>query len=285
MYNTDELNETDMILKALGKSAPVKAEKPKKRIMKEMDPDDLAPNDGLFFGFIDKEEQRKLKKSKTPVKKWNNLDFVRYLDSILKLHDLRLERLSVIDSQAIGLLYDKFVPALKDKMSPDILKDYIDWWVSCYASNMHGRKIYVASISQDFLIERFLTRFELEDTLGIRGNKVQAVAEKSSKDSTPITDAQLYKLGGLSMLLMSRGIVHAHNLLKPSDNNVIMRIAETLKKMSKEVVIEVLETTKNLSPYPISQVVDFMSMSKMALDFYGITKKYETVKYRSYFKD
>lgn len=239
--------------------------------MHEIDPDPTVFGKDAIWGLAEK--MKKKPKRTVPVNRWSNIEFARYLDSILKVHSLHLERLSPKESEAVAGIHDKLVRILNDKMTPQVLKDYFDWWVSCYAQSMHGRKIYVASLSQDYMIERFTQRYNAD------GEKPQTGEVKKNETAT---DEQIYKLGGLSMLLMSRGVVNSYKLLK-NDQNIIVRISETMRKLSKEVVTEIVDTTINLGPYPSSDKVDFLSISKPSLDYHGV-KKFHSLNYQRYFE-
>lgn len=261
------MDETELILRAIAKSAPIK---PKKRIMHEIDPDPTVFGKDAIWALAEK--MKKKPKRSVPLNRWSNIEFARYLDSILKVHGLHLERLSPKESDAVAGIHDKLVLILNDKMNPQVLKDYFDWWVSCYAQSMHGRKIYVASLSQDYMITRFTERYNADT------RKPQTEIKKNEN----VSDEQIYKLGGLSMLLMSRGVVNSYKLLK-NDSNTIVRISETMRKLSKEVVTEIVDTTINLGPYSESDKVDFLSISKPSLDYHGV-KKFQSLNYQRYFE-
>lgn len=259
-----EINE--LILEAIKKGSPMKQKKLKSQ---EVEPDLFPVESDAIWNM-----GQKLKKVKEfkKVEQWSNTDFLKHFKKLLSPHGLKLEPVSPKEINSIKTLYDKLVSRIKDNMNSGILKEYLDWWVACYASSSGREIININYISQDFLVDRFVNRFDL----------LENVSSSKVKDEKPVvSDEQIYQLGGLPMLLISRGIVISYNLLQ-KENGIILRISNTMRELTKESVAEVIESTLRLAPYPQSHKIDFVSVAKQSIDYHGL-KGFNSLQYDKYF--
>lgn len=228
-----------------------------------------------------KKKQESFKRK--PIDDWTNVDFLRYLDYMLKEFGVaRAKGNTRRDSDKINLLYDKLVKQLSVPMSNSILREFVEWWCSIWAPRLTGEEFQLGLLVQDYQISRFVSRYKKEDIIKEVPDdllKSQAIDEPST-----INDDSIYDLGGLSLLLMKRGLVVGCRILKRRGvPNVDQMIQETIGQFNKEVLVNVLKITLQGTPYPESDRVDFISFATSALNRFGLTE-YTQVPYRAYFR-
>jgi len=268
------MNERDLILRALRKSPPPVCHK---MVMQEIEPSiDEGPD--AITALAKKQSRKHKTESKSKRKKlsqWTSSDFLRYINKMLSVHDLRLESTNIRDRDNINRLYDVFAKQLQDKMSNVVLKEYLDWWISSYSPFMHDYHIYATTFLRDDLIGKFLSRYKVSN---------KEVQESELKPDTSVSEDVLYEMGGLQMLLMSRGIVSSYRVLKSRNTlNPFLKISSTLRDFSKDIVRKTMEITLGLSPYNNDDIIDFISVAQPALDFYGL-REFSNISYQGYFK-
>jgi len=103
-------------------------------------------------------------------------------------------------------------------------------------------------------------------------------------EDTKVDQETLLKMGGLSMVLCSSGIVLTCSLLsKNGEKNVFSKISSELRGLSEGAVRQSIESTLKNAPYPVDQSIDFISIARSAIEFHGL-KDYKNISYRDYFK-
>ena len=230
---------------------------------------------------IDRWVKRKKKqesfKSKQ-VDEWTNVDFLHYLDFMLKEFGVsRAKGNTRRDSDKINQLHDRLVKQLTVEMNNSILKEFLEWWSSIWAPRLTGSEFHLNLLIQEYQIIRFASRYKKEVETPV------IIEQKTSKPNT-ISDDNVYNLGGLSLLLMKRGLVVGYRLLKSkgiSDAMSVSMIQKTIGQFSKEILINVLKITLQKS-YPKKDKVDFISMTASALNRFGLTE-YSQISYGTYF--
>ncbi len=266
------MNERDLILKALQQASPHRR---CRMVVREIEPSIDAGPDAIT-ALATKQSRKRKAVSRSKMKKlseWNGSDFLRYINEMLSVHDLRLESTNVRDRDNVNRLYDILAKQLQEKMSNVVLKEYFDWWISSYGPFMHDYQIYAATFLRDDLVSKFLKRYEAPDA----PKPVQPVDSDVSEDV-------LYEMGGLQMLLMSRGIVSSYRVLRSKNTlNPFGKISSTLRDFSKDVVRKTMKITLELSPYNDDDTIDFVSVARPALDFHGL-KEFLNISYQGCFK-
>ncbi len=267
----ETVDETQMILNAMSQSSPRKRSKK----MDEVEPDLFCARKDDPIWKLSESMARKKKHARKPLREWTSADLLKHLNEILSIHDLRLERAAARDREVMSSLYDQFVDCLPE-MSNKVMKDYLEWWVSCYAPTMHDREIYVNLLTQENYLKKFLQRYNVTPT---------TTAPTQERPAPGVDDATLYKMGGLPMLLVSKGIVVSCRLLERLDEkDIFIRISKALRELPKNVLMDVMETTASGSPYDPSDEVDFVSLARPALSFYGLNN-YLKLQYKQHFRD
>ena len=213
---------------------------------------------------------------------WTNVDFLHYLDFMLKEFGVvRAKENTRRDSDKINHLHDRLVKQLAVKMNNSILKEYLEWWCSIWAPRLTGSEFHLGLLIQGYQVARFSNRYKPEDVI-----EVVPVIPKQIETST-INDDSIYDLGGLSLLLMKRGLVAGSRILRKrgiSDAMSFSLIQKTVGQFNKEVLARVLKITLQESPYPESDKVDFISLAMSALNRFGLTE-YTQVLHGAYFKE
>lgn len=212
-------------------------------------------------------ENRRKRKNR-PIKDWTNSDFVVFANDLLKHYDIFL--LNNCPDQ-IAHLYDTLARCLRERMSNDILKKYIEWWSGCFASAQTESELYIQCLRNEKYIRMFLDQF-LRDAPD-QTEKVEA------------DDDTLFSAGGLPMVLMSKGIVAGCRVLRDrGEKNVFTKVSKALKELSGKMLESSLNITISSAPYPNSDKVDFISIAKPAIDYHGI-KGYLELRSSDYFED
>lgn len=221
--------------------------------------------------------QRREKQKRKPIAEWSSKDFYILALDILKTQKMYFHSSGIIALNEFAGLYDKFVERLGPKMECRILKEYIEWWCSVYLPQKTSQKVYVQDFGRDNCIDRYLKYVNLTA-------EVTESPEPVKSDPSNVPEDEVYKTGGLPMLLMSRGIVVAYRvLLKNKVSSPMIKITSELRKMSRDMFIRSLETTLASGPYPDRDRVDFISLSRSVIEMYKLEKKYMSVDYKGYF--
>ncbi len=185
---------------------------------------------------------------------WANVDFLRYLDYMLKdfgvvRHVGNTQR----DSDQLNQIYDLMAKSMHSKMNNLVLRDYIDWWCSIWAPRLTGTGLWLSNLKQLHLIQRFLSRYEPED-----------VTEQSD-----VKEEEIYNLGGLSMLLMKKGIVDSYVWITERTSNPRQDIQQELERFNGDVLAQIMELTIRNSPYS-GERLDFVSLASKSLHKHGL---------------
>ncbi len=260
----------------------INAIKQKKQNTPEVDFDFPGPD--AIEKWVKRKKRQESFKGKS-VDDWTNVDFLRYLDFMLKEFGVaRAKGNTRRDSDKINLLYDKLVKQLSVPMSNSILREFVEWWCSIWAPRLTGEEFQLGLLIQDYQVNRFASRYQKEEV-------VEAVpaAPKPQEISQPstINDDSIYDLGGLSLLLIKRGLVVGYRVLKrkgTSDALSTHMIQKAVMKFSSAILASVLNVTLKESPYPESDKVDFISLASSALNRCGLTE-YTQIPYGAYFKE
>ncbi len=255
-----------MILQALKSVPPT----PKNRkSIKDIEPDIFDSSNDVIWRAGQKQARRD-RASRKPIDQWNSMDYMRFVDKLLRVYDLTLERFGFNDKNMMTKLYDLFVDRLDYKMNNMVLKDYLEWWVNCHATGMYGRNISVYTFMKPFYFEKFLTRFKTDNP------------KKDISDEI-ISDDSLYNLGGLSILIVTKGIVLAHDFLrKKSVEDREEQIKSALQSFSKGVLCETLRITTENAPYYKEQSINFLRLASEALKSHSI-KQFDSIQYAECF--
>lgn len=270
------MNETELILGAIQKSAPPKR---RRKVMREFEPSPVEENDTVLRDLANKQVKRRKTTSQRKRKsiiQWSNTDFIKYLSEMLSVHGLRLSSTGVRDRDNISRVYDAMAERLQEEMSNAILKTYFEWWVSSYGPFLTNEPIYTGTFAADHLIEKFLSRYDY--------TKQEAPKVTVKEEAMEIDEYTLYDLGGLPMVLTSKGLVVTYKVLREKKiDDIFSKISSALRDLSKDAVCTTMENTFKGAPYKEGDKVDFISVSRRALEFHGL-KKYKKISYQDYFK-
>lgn len=264
------MTETELILEAISTGIVNRVVKKKLKIQEF----DSSPAD--YDPVIRKLAKKLPSNKKKSIRQWSNTDFLRYIKTGIESQGLIFETAGLRDRDTVGKIYDNMVIYLQDKMDNHVLKNYFDWWVSERARLVKQQIIYTSMICSDVSIETFMKQFYKEEPrLSISTPPVE------NKD-TPTDYESLYNLGGLSMILLSGGIVVTYNLLKSkNEDRFISKISNALKSMNKDTLVKVMDITLK-NKYTNNQVVDFMSIAQPSLRYHKISK-YVKTNYKEFF--
>ncbi len=130
-------------------------------------------------------------------------------------------------------------------------------------------------------IEKFIAAYDVEST--------SACVLDTEKDdegaSVDLSDHALFELGGLPMLLMTEGIVIAYKVLQErNESGVYQKLSVALRGLTRDAIEKVLDITLSKKPYNSKYAIDFISIAKPALEYYGI-KGYADAKYEECFEN
>lgn len=217
------------------------------------------------------------------VEDWTNTDFLRYLDFMLKdFGASRVKENVRRDSDRINHLHDQIAKRLiSATMSNSILKEYLEWWCSIWAPRLTGGEFHLNLLRQDYQVNRFTNRYNAQRET-IAAPPVEPKVESSA--SLDVNDEDIYDLGGASLLLMKRGIVICHRILKQRGvTNPDQVMKETLEHFNKEVLMKVMIITLQHSPYPMADKVDFISIASSVLNQHGLSE-YSLLSYEAHFR-
>ena len=130
-------------------------------------------------------------------------------------------------------------------------------------------------------VEKFIAAYDIEATPCVLDSK----KEEDEGASVDLSDHTLFELGGLPMLLMTEGVVVAYKVLQErNESGVYQKLSVALRGLTRDAVDKVLAITLSKKPYNSKYAIDFISVAKPALEYYGI-KDYADVKYREYFEN
>jgi len=267
------MNERDLILSAIKQAPPTRR---RRKRLQELDPPlfDDAPD--AISGIIKKNEKKRAlenKRKNRPISQWTNTDFLRYLDDSIRHFGLHLFSRNARDKDTVGKIYDTMASQLQDLMDNKVFKEFFDWWVSSYASCVGQQEIHINRFLDKKLIQTFLSRFEIPHKEQNKKN------EQKELDETTI-----FNMGGLSMLLVSKGIVLTYKFLRQQEHSYIFtKISNALRDLSKNSVKQSIQATLSHSPYNEEDKIDFVAVARDALIFHGL-KEYLKMSYQEYFK-
>lgn len=273
------MTETQMILDAL-RQAPAK--RAKHRVTKEIEPDPMVSEGSDAILKLAKKRSSRPRREKH-LSEWTSQDFIKYFAKSLDQMGLSLDQgMSMRDGDWLLRVHDRIVDHFPQVQSNKLLRDYIDWWLGTSA-RLQRSSIYVGLLAQDRYVEQFVKKYGNPGALLMP----QQVPQVKAVDDQPaaVDDETLYEMGGLSMLVMSRGIVHGYRMLiSRKESNVLTRISTVLRGFSKDVLISTIKTTIQNGPYAKSDAVDFISVARAALKYHGI-KEFDNTDYRNHFKE
>lgn len=275
-YNIS-MNETQLILNALQMPSPKKRTK---LVMKELHPcDEVADPENKVIEELVRKQVRRRKSEKRNLKKsildWTSTDFIRHVEKMLSSYGLTLQISLVRDRNTIARINDLLVKKLGDSMSNLILKDYLEWWVSVNAPFLHDT-VYLGALASETTVGKFTLRIP-------SSQQIEPEDQKIVKE-TKVDPEMLLKMGGLSMVLCSSGIVLTCSLLsKKGEKNVFSKVSSELRGLSEGAVRQSIESTLKNAPYSLDQSIDFISIARSAIEFHGL-KDYKNISYRDYFK-
>lgn len=210
-------------------------------------------------------------------KDWNNIDFLNYIDFLLKEFGTARTQTNVrCDSDAVNKLHDELARHLADCMSNEILKEYIEWWCSIWAIKLAVNSFRLRSLINPEHIRRFSSRYkETEPTLP---GKVVESPQKSKDDEA------IYDFGNLPLLLMNRGIVISIMLLRRKNvTDPVSEIQRELSTFASSALVKVMNVTTENAPYHKSLTVDFLQIAKPFLAKHSIGD-FEAIQISNYFK-
>lgn len=268
------MEERELILNAI---------KQKKKNTPEVDFD--FPEPDAIEKWVKRKKKLESFKSK-PTEKWGNVEFLRYLDYMLKEFGVvRAQNNTRRDSDKINHLYDRLVKRIPE-MSNHILKEFIEWWCSIWAPRLTGSEFHLGLLIQDYQVSRFANRYK-NAVPAVPVPVLVPVLVPVEQPACTVDDDSIYDLGGLSLLLMKRGFVVGWRVLKRKgmgDALASYAMQKITGKFNSEILVNVLKITLQGSPYPASDKVDFISLIKPALNQRGLTG-HAQVPYGAYFKE
>ncbi len=266
------MDDKTLILNALQAGSPPKRRRKKISPIFE-DSMDVGP-DAIYKP---KRVRQSRPKPERSIEDWKGSDFVNYFSKCLSQFGLSIET-NLRDSDWVMKVYDILVDEFGGHMNNYVLRDYIDWWVGTHASTQPGREIGVFSINKDYDIRRFVKHYAL------RAGKPQG---KKARDEpkVEISADEMYKLSGLTMVLMEFGIAESYRVMvDKGDTAIYARISDALKNCSKDAVVRILDCTMSRRYNP-KYVVDFMSVARPALKFHRLEKQFDHIDYKKYFTE
>ncbi len=256
------------------------------RIIKQMDERSLiinaikngTPEDSISFpgpdAILDLAKKRKRRESfkQKSCGVWNNADFLRYIDFTMKEFGVsRIMGNIRRDGDYINQLYDRMVKKIGDQMSNEILRSYIDWWISIWAPRLTGSGFHLKNLLDDKHINRFFQRYrEME-------------IESPSNDQISEDDLMIFELGGLPLLAIKRGLVIGYHVATGKLPEPQRALQAVLGDLSREMLIAVVKATIQNAPYPKSCEIDFLGITAPFLKQENIVE-FDNVSSESYFK-
>ncbi len=262
-------NENNLILKAMLMASPVPANK-KRKVQKRIEPS--------IYGAETVPGLKPHKPRKPPrhyVSNWKPIDFLRHLNKNLSVYGMELETVGMRDSEWMNKLHDDLLRVFQEQMCNRILRDYLDWWCGTYAQYKTDKDIYVNMLSNEKDIHRFFrekTGGQSADTPNVSSAQKEDVVDQSETLSSE-----------LQTLLIEQGIVVAYLTLKKRNQTAIFtQLSAALKELSKRLLEQSMRVTLRGS-YEGQDKIDFISLARPALDYYGLSKKFQSIDYQDYF--
>lgn len=271
------MNENDMILRAMAKPSPVKVPS---KVQKKLFPSAFENKDDPLYKLVETKPIKK--KKKKYISEWVASDFIRHLEQNLLLYGIVLEtsninpdKTGIRDSSWMNKLYDKLVDKLQNEMNNHVLREYIDWWCGSFARFKTGQQLYISSISSDSDISNFVEIKQHKHTL-------KPVEEVITSDEN-ISPMDVYKKFGINRLLIEKGIVDSYKVMSEvGQSAVFSQISSALCTFSKSIFERVMSVTMSKT-YSMKDTVDFISISRRTIKFYGLDKKYGKINYKEFF--
>jgi len=222
--------------------------------------------DDAISRLVKKKKRQERYKTKSCLQ-WGNLEFLQYLDSMLKDYGvIRHVSSTCRDLDQVNNLYDLLVKKIGSKMNNLVLREYMEWWCSIKAPRLTGSGMWLSHMIKQQPISRFSSRFVQQDI----------------KDSERyISNKEIYDAGGLSMLLTKRGIVVSYRMMESLNKNPSQEIQETLERFQESTLSKTIKSTISNSPYNCSSI-DFVSIVRPYLLKYGL-KEFANLDYKKYF--
>lgn len=182
----------------------------------------------------------KKKKLSSDISSYNSSDWFEYLKITLKEFGVMIEStIPTVIHREIAEIYDNLVEHQTDRIGNDLLKDYLDWWISTNAHKYATRSITLRYFNNLDKIKTFIN--------GLNHGKELIIAKP---EKSVINLTQIEKLGATA-LLINYGIVTTYYSLikKINPKEAENEIKKTLEGFSKNMIIKVLTKTKENSPY------------------------------------
>jgi len=223
---------------------------------------DMFPIPSIFDFSKDQTDFVKKAKKKRPtnLSKWTNDDFLRYVKE--KSNDSAVRSSAYDKSQLIRLrdyLTSNYELVKKDDIISDneLLKKFLDWWVSAYESYFKEKNIKISSDS--FCREKPVREFFKTSAWIVKKDAdVMRVAIKKIKPRK-MSYYNLYTAGGLGKLIYEAGIVDSCYFLKKemskSDAQITREIRKSLMTTHEATFSFIVEKTFKKAPY--SQAKEF----------------------------
>lgn len=269
-------DETNLILHAMHSPRPaIKVNS--YPVTPEIDPSPLLDHDPIIANITKKNKKSAVKRK--PMSRWDGYDFFKYLKDNISVHGIQIIPSRVRASELIRQSYDIFVTKMGSIMTNEIFKSYLDWWMSSYGYLLHGQVIYAGLLKDDLYIDKFLTRYSQNYTEQIQDKKVEQTS------SLKIDDDTIYKQGGTHMLIMSRGLVIAYNVIIKfvSKATAMNDMKKFMRNITKDAAKEIMDKTIQSAPYDRHLTIDFISIVRPSLVFHGL-QKYISLNYSTFFK-
>lgn len=213
---------------------------------------------------------------KRKVSDWEYKDFLSYFSRLLSNYGVSYERSGPrVDLLSMGRIYDRMVEIIGYSMSNQILKEYLEWWTSMYADRYHDSALKVSYLFNDNYIQKYVKRIDFGES---------SDRTETSEESTEVSDDDLYSLGGLSTLLMEKGIVVAWGYLKSKHSNSRQKeISDVLQTFNREVLERTMQITIDNAPYDSSLKIDFVELAFPFLEKHNL-EAYKKISCATHFK-
>ncbi len=264
-----------------GVEAKKKPSKHKESCSFDEDYDIVIPKTDAINRMVAKKKRQVSFKAKS-IKDWSNADFIKFINSTLKeTFGMTLESMGARAIDSIAKSYDKLLKCAGNSMivNNEVMRDYVVWWISAYASNSKKPVLYVEAMNNELHMKRFIKEYSGKTPV------MSYSLEKPKSKPILLTDEELVASGGLPMLLLAKGIVNTVKYLKlKKEKMAFSKVSSALRCLSKEAAGQVLDKTLDMAPYNIQDKVDFVSLAKSVVDLYGLSQ-FKGFDYKSAFSD
>jgi hypothetical protein len=267
------MDETQTILQAMRMKPP---QRRKIKVNPEIEPSEFSVTNDPILSLAAK--SKRAPKARV-FNRWEPSDFVKYLIQSLANQGMVFDNPGARASEDMAALYDELVRRFPEKMNNELMRDYLDWWTKIYSTKLTGSTLYIRTLIKEYYINKFVQLY-VGETYKPKEDIVSAV-----KAEQPAIDVNtLYSMGGLPMLLRSKGIVIAAKVLRDKNEpSWLMRISQTMQDFTQDAVLSTIDRTLEYSPYPCEQMVDFISIARPSLEYHRI-KTYSHINYKEHFK-